>query len=137
VSSFDLRCSSRNTSGLLTLKDLSHPVTIHLPRPTTSVALKRPSRGQPVVCQRGVIATYNITCGRGVEATSLQVKNSCLEWFDSLPGENTTAFSHLAAAIAGVMQRECRLHSSPVVPCCTSRVCLLEPDDQDVEYGGL
>lgn len=99
-----------------------------------SEVFTRPARGVPAWRDRHL--QHHVRKGRRGDKSPGKEVVPC-KWSASLPGENTTASSHLAAAIAGVMQRECRLHSSPVVPCSTSRVCLLEPDDPDVEYGGL
>jgi hypothetical protein len=73
VTSFQLRNPCGNSTSPLRLRNLRSPVELKLPRPDPPRNASRRA-GPAIKCTRGVVATYDVTCGQGGERTSTQVR---------------------------------------------------------------
>jgi hypothetical protein len=103
VSGFTLRqsCSTGSSGAALRVYDVSTPIIVRLPRKKSEQAVQR---GPPVQCRRKVIATYNVTCGRGADAQQVQVT---LQYVES-DSRQVVSLGYDARPLPGVLRRYIR-----------------------------
>jgi hypothetical protein len=140
VTSFQLRSPCGNSTSLLRLRNLRSPVELKLPRPDPPRNASR--RAGPVIkCTRGVVATYDVTCGQGNARSTVQVRL----WIQDRVGRTvprlfliwTCRFVWAICLSPGILRWPERLRRLRTVSFGGQRLCVLERVDKSMELGGL